>query len=107
MKKAGLMEPKFESARDTFKVTFNNSKKTDISNDDFASKIKSFYKTSRIKESLTKFFRYDKKHPAYFINTYVIQLIEQGILAYNIPYKPKVEIKEYILLNNLQEGSNY
>ncbi len=89
MKKAGLMEPKFESVRGTFKVTLYNSKKTDIINDDFVSKIKVFCKTPRTKESLAKFFGYDEKHPAYFINSYVIPLIEQGILAYTIPSKPK------------------
>lgn len=89
MKKAGLMEPKFESVRGTFKVTLYNSKKTEIINDDFVSKIKTYCKTPRTKESLAKLFGYDEKHPAYFINSYVIPLIEQGILAYTIPSKPK------------------
>lgn len=89
MKKAGLMEPKFESVRGTFKVTLYNSKKTDIINDNFVSKIKAYCKTPRTKESLAKFFGYDEKHPAYFINSYVIPLIEQGILAYAIPSKPR------------------
>jgi len=89
MKKAGLMEPKFESVRGTFKVTLYNSKKTDIINDDFVSKIKAYCKTPRTKEYLAKFFGYDEKHPAYFINSYVIPLIEQGILAYTIPNKPR------------------
>lgn len=34
-------------------------------------------------------FGVDEKHPAYFINSYVIPLIEKGILAYTIPNKPK------------------
>ena len=89
MKKAGLMEPKFESVRGTFKVTLYNSKKTDIINDNFEFKIKAYCKTPRTKESLAKFFGYDEKHPAYFINSYVIPLIEQGILAYTIPSKPR------------------
>lgn len=89
MKKAGLMEPKFESVRGTFKVTLYNSKKTDIINEDFVSKIKAYCKTPRTKESLAKFFGYDEKHPAYFINSYVIPLIEQEILAYTIPNKPR------------------
>lgn len=55
----------------------------------FVSKIKAYCKTPRTKESLAKFFGYDKKHPAYFINSYVIPLIEQGILAYTIPNKPR------------------
>lgn len=89
MKKAGLMEPKFESVRGTFKVTLYNSKKKDIINNNFVSKIKAYCKTPRTKESLAKFFGYDEKHPAYFINSYVIPLIEQGILAYAIPSKPR------------------
>ncbi len=89
MKKAGLMEPKFESIRGTFKVTLYNSKKTDVVNDDLVSKIKAYCKTPRTKESLAKFFGYDEKHPSYFINSYIIPLIEQGVLAYTIPSKPK------------------
>lgn len=38
MKKAGLLEPKFESDRGKFKVTLYNLKKEDIVNDDFISK---------------------------------------------------------------------
>ena len=56
--------------------------------DNFVSK-KTYCKTPRTKESLTKFLGYDEKHPAYFINSYVIPLIEQGILAYTIPSKPR------------------
>lgn len=89
MKKAGLMEPKFESIRGTFKVTLYNSKKTDVVNDELVSKIKAYCKTPRTKESLAKFFGYDEKHPSYFINSYIIPLIEQGVLAYTIPSKPK------------------
>ena len=88
MKKANLMEPKFENARGTFKVTLYNSKKVDVISDDFVSKIKTFCKTPRSKESLAKFFGYDEKHPAYFINSYVLPLINDGILAYTIPSKP-------------------
>lgn len=57
--------------------------------DNFVSKIKAYCKTPRKKESLAKFFGYDEKHPAYFINSYVIPLIEQGRLAYTIPSKPR------------------
>ena len=57
--------------------------------DNFVFKIKAYCKTPRTKESLAKFFGYDEKHPAYFINSYVIPLIEQGILAYTIPSKPR------------------
>ena len=89
MKKAGLMEPVFENLRGTFKVTLYNSKKKELLNDDFVSKIKSYFKTPRTKESLAKFFGYDDKHPAYFINSYVIPLIDQGILGYTLPNKPR------------------
>lgn len=84
-----MMELKFECVRGTFKVTLYNLKKTDILNDDFVLKLKSFCKTPRTKESIAKFFTYNEKHPSYFINTFVIPLIEQGVLAYTIPNKPK------------------
>lgn len=89
MKKDGLMEPKFESIRGTFKVTLYNSKKVDSVNDGFVAKIKTYCKTPRTKESLAIFFGYDEKHPSYFINSYVLPLIEEGVLAYTIPNKPK------------------
>lgn len=89
MEKAGLMEPKFEIIRGTFKVTLYNSKKETMINDDFVSKIKEFCKTPRSKESLAKYFGYDEKHPAYFINSYVMPLIDQGILSFTLPNKSK------------------
>lgn len=89
MEKAGLMPPKFENIRGTFKVTLYNTKRTDVVNDELISKIKIYCKTPRTKESISKYFGYDEKHPAYFMNSYIIPLIEQGILAYTIPNKPK------------------
>ena len=89
MKKAGLMEPKFENNRGNFKVTLYNSLKKEVINDDFVSKIKLYCKTPRTKESLAKFFGYDESHPSYFINSYVAPLIEKGILGYTLPSKPK------------------
>lgn len=77
MKKAGLMEPKFENIRGTFKVTLYNSKKDDVIDGELISKIKGYCKTPRTKESLVKFFGYDEKHPSYFINTWIIPLIEK------------------------------
>lgn len=89
MKKAGLMEPKFENIRGTLKVTLYNTKKSTLINNDFIYKIKSYCKTPRTKESIIKFFGFDEKHPSYFLNTYVNPLVDQGILAYTIPSKPK------------------
>lgn len=89
MKKAGLMDPKFESERGVFKVTLYNSKKVEAINDSFVSKIKTYCKVPRTKESLAKYFGYDEKHPTYFIKSYVNPLIEEGILAYTIPNRPK------------------
>lgn len=89
MKKAGLTEPKFENIRGTFKVTLYNSKKEELANDEFVTEIKAFCKTPRTKESLAKFFGYDEKHPTYFINSYVLPLVEKGVLGYTIPNKPK------------------
>lgn len=89
MKKAGLMEPKFESVRGTFKVTLYNSIKNSSVEDNFIAEIKKFCKTPKSKESIAKYFGYDVKHPSYFLNSYVVPLIEQGILGYTIPEKPK------------------
>lgn len=75
IEKAGLMSPKFENIRRTFKVTLYNTKRTDVVNDELISKIKIYCKTSRTKESISKYFGYDEKHPAYFINSYIIPLI--------------------------------
>lgn len=89
MEKAGLCEPKFENFRGTFKVTLYNSKKNESFNNEFVDKIKKFCKTPKSKDLIAKHFGYDTKHPSYFLNSYVMPLIEQGILAYTIPDKPK------------------
>lgn len=89
MEKAGLCEPKFENFRGTFKVTLYNTKKNDSLNNEFITKIKNYCKTPKSKDMIAKYFGYDSKHPSYFLNSYVMPLIEQGILAYTIPDKPK------------------
>lgn len=86
MKKAGLPAPKFEDLRGTFKVTLYNSKNIQ---DELSSKIIEFCKKPRTKDVLAKEFGFDEKHPAYFINSYVLPLIENGTLQYTIPDKPK------------------
>lgn len=88
-KKMGLMDPKFEIDRGNFKVTIYNSKKDEIINDDFKENIKEYCKTPRSKESLAKHFGFDEKHPSYFIKSYILPLIEEGVLGYTLPNKPK------------------
>lgn len=51
--------------------------------------IVAFCKKPRSKEILAKNFGFDEKRPTYFINTYVIPLIDAGRLKYTIPNKPK------------------
>lgn len=89
MKKAGLLEPKFEEKRGTFKVTLFNKKRDNVLNDDFVDKIKKYCQTPRTKDSIAKFLGFDEIHPTYCINTYIIPLIEKGILAYTLPNKPR------------------
>lgn len=86
MKKAGLPEPKFENLRGTFKVTLYNKK---FKQNDFETRIIDFCRKPRTKEALAKEFGFDEKHPAYFINNYVVPLINDGKLKYTIPDKPK------------------
>ena len=88
-KKMGLMDPKFENDRGNFKVTIYNSKKNEIINDDFKENIKEYCKTPRSKESIAKHFGFDEKHPSYFIKSYILPLIEEGVLGYTLPNKPK------------------
>ena len=88
-KKMGLMDPKFENDRGNFKVTIYNSKKDEIINDDFKENIKEYCKTPRSKESIAKHFGFDEKHPSYFIKSYILPLIEEGVLGYTLPNKPK------------------
>ena len=89
MKTAGLMEPKFENNRGTFKVTLFNSKQSEKLNDNFIDKIKAFCKTPRTKESIAKQFGFNEANPTYFIKAYIKPLIEKGILGYTIPNKPR------------------
>lgn len=89
MEKAGLMEPLFENVRGTFRVTLFNTKRTEFLEANFIQRVTKFCKIPRTKESLAREFGFDEKHPAYFINNYIIPLIEKDILAYTIPEKPK------------------
>ena len=95
MKKAGLLEPKFENLRGTFKVTLFNKKET---GNDLQSRIIDFCKKPRSKDILAKEFGFDEKHPAYFINNYVIPLIEEGKLRYTIPDKPKSKNQKIVIV---------
>lgn len=95
MKKAGLLEPKFENLRGTFKVTLFKKTKTE---NDLQSRIIDFCKKPRSKEILAKEFGFDEKHPAYFINNYVIPLIEAGKLRYTIPDKPKSKNQKIVIV---------
>lgn len=93
MKKRGLLEPKFESVRGTFKVTLFKKK---AKNDDLETKIINFCKKPRSKNILAKNFGFDERHPSYFINNYVAPLIKEGKLKYTIPEKPKSKNQQII-----------
>ncbi|MBO6219886.1 MAG: putative DNA binding domain-containing protein [Treponema sp.] len=93
MKKAGLLEPKFENIRGTFKVTLYNKKRADTQLSD---EILAFCMKPRSKETLAKEFGFDEKHPAYFIKNYIIPLIEEGKLRYTIPEKPKSKNQQIV-----------
>lgn len=96
MKKAGLPAPKFEDLRGTFKVTLYNSKNNQ---DELSKKIIEFCRKPRTKDVLAKEFGFDEKHPSYFINSYVLPLIEKGILQYTIPEKPRSK-NQHIVVSN-------
>ncbi len=89
MRKAGLADPKFEDERGTFKVTLYNRKKDKTRDEAFVEKIKKYCTIPRTKEEIAKFLGFDDKHPAYCINTYIMPLINDGILSFTIPDKPK------------------
>ncbi|MBR5647306.1 MAG: putative DNA binding domain-containing protein [Treponema sp.] len=97
MKKAGLRDPKFENLRGTFKVTLYNSKKVE---DNLFEKIIEFCRKPRAKDVLAGEFGFDEKHPAYFINNYIIPLIEEGKLKYTIPEKPKSKNQRIVVADN-------
>lgn len=97
MKKAGLMEPKFEDMRGTFKVTLYNSKRVQA---DLSEQIIEFCRKPRTKEVLAKEFGFDEKHPAYFINNYILPLIDEGKLKYTIPEKPKSKNQKIVVADN-------
>ena len=93
MKKAGLLEPKFENLRGNFKVTLYNKKAV---KDDLQAKLLAFCRKPRTKEALAREFGFDERHPAYFINNYVVPLIVAGKLMYTIPDKPKSKNQQIV-----------
>ncbi len=98
MKKAGLKEPKFEDLRGTFKVTLYNSKRVE---DNLSERIIDYCRKPRSKDVLAKEFGFDEKHPAYFINNYIIPLIEEGKLQYTIPTKPKSKNQQIVAVKKI------
>ena len=95
MKNAGLLEPKFENIRGSFKVTLYNEKRADnrLSDD-----IIEFCRKPRSKEVLARQFGFDEKHPAYFVKNYIIPLIEEGKLKYTIPEKPRSKHQQIVVV---------
>ncbi len=93
MKKLGLLEPKFENQRGTFKVTLYNQRKLQ---NDITEKIIEFCRKPRSKDVLAKEFGFDEKHPAYFINNYIVPLIDEEKLKYTIPDKPKSKNQQIV-----------
>lgn len=87
--KDGLMEPKFEQDRGTFKVILYSKKKTEAIVEELVNKISAHCKTPKSKDSIAKFLGFDKKRPSYCINTYIASLVEKGIVSYIFPNKPK------------------
>ena len=89
MADAGLPNPKFEECRGSFKVTLYNGKGyiNDLSG--IETKIVNYCAEPIKKEDLARQLGFDDKHPAYFVNKYVKPLIDEGILAYTIPDKPR------------------
>ena len=63
-------------------------------------KIKADVRKPRTKEVLAKEFGFDEKHPAYFINNYILPLIDEGKLKYTIPKKPKSKNQKIVLADN-------
>ena len=45
-------------------------------------------------------FGFDEKHPAYFINNYILPLIDEGKLKYTIPEKPKSKNQKIVVADN-------
>lgn len=84
---------KFENLRGTFNVTLYNEKRIA---DNLSEEIIKFCKKPRSKDVLAKQFGFDEKHPAYFINNYIIPLIEEGKLKYTIPGKPKSKNQQIV-----------
>ncbi len=97
MKKAGMLPPKFEVLRDSFKVTLFNAKVGEKGKKQLFDEIVSKCKTPRSKEYLAKEFGFDEKHPTYFVNTYIKPLIEKGVLKYTIPNKPKSKNQKIVI----------
>lgn len=97
LRKNGKLEPKFESIRGTFKVTLYNAPRKEPTISD---EIVEFCSKPRTKEVLAKQFGFEEKRPTYFINNYVIPLIEEGRLRYTIPDKPKSKNQQIVAVDS-------
>lgn len=99
MKKAGMMQPKFENMRGAFKVTLFNDTPAKIviasdTNDNLTDRILEYCSVPRSRKELAKQFNFDA--PSYMINTYINPLLTDGKLKMTLPQTPKSKNQKYI-----------
>lgn len=99
MKKAGMMQPKFENMRGTFKVTlFNDTQVKSVTTgdpvDNLADSILKYCIEPRSRRELANQFHFDA--PSYMINKYINPLLDVGKLKMTLPQTPKSKNQKYI-----------
>jgi len=101
IKKAGMMQPKFENMRGAFKVTLFNDSQAKIviisdTNDNLTDRILEYCSVPRSRKELAKQFNFDA--PSYMINTYINPLLNDGKLKMTLPQTPKSKNQKYIIV---------
>ncbi len=99
MDRAGLTEPKFYSERGSFSVKFFNKKVEDITWNTDTKKITDrdlirFCATPRSRNEITEFLGLTTNY--YAMQSYVLPLVEKGLLKMTIPEKPKSRNQKYV-----------
>ncbi len=95
MAENNLPAPKFENDRGVFRVTLYNQNSVINIEDDILDSILSFCKTPKSRAELAERFK-DKITITYMMTKYIHPLIEQGVLKYTIPEKPRSKNQKYL-----------
>ena len=109
MEEYGLPKPVFEDGRGCFKVTLYNGDSSNMQTDaseDISQRVLEFCVRPRSRNELENYFK-GELTIAYVMQKYITPFIENGLLNYTIPDKPKSKFQKYVTSVKGKNGSGF